>query len=222
MKRIRTDNLAPLLRILRGRPTLKEMAETTLILASTSPYRRALLTRVGIPFQAHPPTFNEDATKTDPEVQKRGPLALAQFLAREKAKSLAGSGRCVIGSDQLVSFDGQILGKPGTADKAIEQLGRLQGRTHELITAVAMVYNGQISEFFDRTRIQLRKLTFEEIRDYVAADSPLDCAGAYKFEKRGIALIEKLECADPTAIEGLPLIQLITHLRQLGCWPGAL
>lgn len=189
-----------------------------LILASTSPYRRALLERLGIPFTTQAPKFDEEKAKT----HKRTPLELAQFLALEKAKSLASPHCVVIGSDQLVSFESEILGKPGSIEKAKAQLSRLQGKSHELITAVAIVADGKTVEFFDRTSITLRKLSAEEIANYVNADQPIDCAGSYKFEKRGISLIEKLQCADPTAIEGLPLIQLITHLRQLGCWPGVL
>ncbi len=118
-----------------------------------------------------------------------------------------------------MAFENEILGKPGSTEKAEAQLQRLQGKSHELITAVALVYGDKVREFVDRTKIQMRKLSAAEIRDYVRIDQPLDCAGSYKFEKRGIALIEKLECQDPTAIEGLPLIQLSIHLRQLGCWP---
>lgn len=183
-----------------------------LILASTSPYRRELMDRLGLPYQAVPPEFDENSLKG----KIKDPVALAQALARGKADSLATPANCVIGGDQLVSFEGRILGKPGTAAAATEQLGKMQGKTHELITAVCLIYQNERTEFVDRTRITLRPLTESEIRNYVERDNPIDCAGSYKIEKAGITLIEKLECNDPSAIQGLPLIHLSAVLRKYG------
>lgn len=189
-----------------------------LILASTSPYRRALLGRLGVDFAVRKPPFDEDSLKN----QGLPPLHLAQTLAREKALSAQqNSSEVLVGSDQLVSFEArpgefQILGKPKTRERNIEQLQQLSGNTHQLITAVCVLQGTQRFEFHDITRIQLRSLSRAEIESCVDLDQAFDCAGGYKFEKAGIRLIEKLECGDPSAIEGLPLIQLSTILHQLG------
>lgn len=190
-----------------------------LILASTSPYRKALMERLGYPFTTRKPPYDEDAVKA----QGLSPLALAQTLARGKAESarqaMAGPHHeVIIGSDQLGYVDGslEILGKPKTRDNNIHQLLKLSGKTHTLITAVCVLHEDQRIEFVDQTRITFRRLTENEVAAVVDRDQPYDCAGGYKFEKAGITLIEKLQCADPTAIEGLPLIQLSTVLRGLG------
>ena len=112
--------------------------------------------------------------------------------------------------------DGRILGKPGSVDEAEAQLASLSGRTHELITAMAVAHGGGIIEHTDVTTLVMRGVSPEEIRRYVAADRPLDCAGSYKLESLGIALFESISSADQTAIVGLPLIALTTILRDLG------
>lgn len=193
----------------------KQNPPPDLILASTSPYRKLLMNRLQIRFSSLAPNFNEDLA----QATSRPPLEMARFLAKGKAQSLANNLNCVIGADQLVALDKEILGKPKTSEKAFLQLKKMQGRSHELITAVCLIVSGQTLEFENRTVVRLRPLTDDEIRAYVGADSPLDCAGSYKFESHGILLIEKLECSDPTAIEGLPLIQLWSHLKRIGYQP---
>ncbi|WP_205679137.1 Maf family protein [Aquisphaera insulae] len=185
-----------------------------LVLASTSPYRRELLARLGIPFRCVPPPFDESAFPRE----GLAPRALAERLAEEKARSVAAiePDAVVIGSDQLVAIDGEVLGKPGTPDRAIDQLARLSGRTHELLTAVVVTSAGGVERYLDRTRMTMRALDRAAIERYVAADRPLDCAGSYRLEDRGIALFEAIEGEDYTAIVGLPLIRLVTTLRGLG------
>lgn len=185
-----------------------------LVLASTSPYRRALLERLGVPFRMVPPRVDEDAIKG----VGLPPGELAERLALAKAMSVGAAepNATIIGSDQVVSFGGQALGKPGTPQQAVEMLLALAGRVHELLTAVAVWHGGQITAHIDRTVLHMRKLGREEVERYVAADRPLDCAGAYKIEARGIALFEYVESDDHTAITGLPLIALTTVLRRLG------
>jgi septum formation protein len=185
-----------------------------LILASTSPYRRALLERLGVPFRSEAPRVDEDAFK-DPTL---APESLAERLARLKAESLADAWpeSTIIGCDQLVSLDGQVLGKPGTGPAAVDQLLRMSGRTHELITALSLWRRGRSVGHTDVTVLWMRPLARAEIESYVAADRPLDCAGSYKLESRGIALFERIESADHSAITGLPLIALTTILRDLG------
>src|SRR5205823_317052 len=159
-----------------------------LVLASTSPYRRALLQRLGIPFRCVAPPVDEDALKGAGAT----PRVLARLLARAKAESVAGvePGAVVIGGDQVVSFEGRVFGKPGDADRAVEQLAAMAGRPHELITAVSILHPRGAHEVCDVTTLWMRPLTRAEIERYVAADRPFDCAGAYKLEARGIALFE--------------------------------
>jgi septum formation protein len=183
-----------------------------LVLASTSAYRQELLRRLGLEFIALPPGVNEDQEKAT----GLAPQALAERLASLKAKALAGPGRVVIGGDQLVNFNGKILGKPGHPDKAFEQLKSMSGKTHELVTAVSVWSEEQEIVFCDITRMTLRPLDDGEIRRYIQADRPLDCAGSYKIEKLGITLMARIETQDFTAIQGLPLMKLAEILRQKG------
>ena len=122
----------------------------------------------------------------------------------------------VIGGDQLVALDGSILGKPRTTEQAIAQLRSMSGRSHELITALIVLHGGRIYAHTDATRLYLRDLTPEAIYRYVEADRPLDCAGSYKLEARGIALFERIDSEDHSAITGVPLIALTTILRTIG------
>lgn len=185
-------------------PTVVFMKPKQLILASTSKYRQELLSRLAYKFTAEAPLIDEEKEK-DP---KLSPKALAEKLARLKAASLMGPDRVVIGGDQLISFEGRIIGKSHTPEKAVEQLLSMQGKTHELITAVC-VFNGEkMMAFTDVTRMQMKKLSKEQIEHYVQLDMPTDCAGSYKIEKHGIMLFDKIESQDFTAIQGLPLIEL--------------
>ena len=185
-----------------------------LILASTSPYRREQLARLGMPFECCAPGVDEAAFAS----QGLSPRSLAETLAIAKAENVAASHpeATVVGGDQLVSFAGAILGKPGDRTRAIEQLSRMAGRDHELITAIAVVHCGTTRLHVDVTRMWLRSLNASEIERYVDADQPFDCAGSYKLESRGITLFESIESADQTAITGLPLIALTTMLRDCG------
>jgi septum formation protein len=144
------------------------------------------------------------------------PLALA--LARAKAQAVARmrSDAVVIGSDQVVSLGEAILGKPGSAQAAVAQLQAMSGRSHRLITALA-VLNGDNEEMhIDITTLKMRRLDDAAIRRYVDADQPIDCAGSYKLESRGIALFDSIESSDHTAIIGLPMIALARILRGFG------
>lgn len=191
------------------------MATTpSLILASTSPYRRQLLERLGVAFTAEAPDVDESAVKKE----LKEPAAVARKLALAKAESVAKKhkGAIVIGCDQVAILDSALLDKPGTAANAIDQLQKLQGREHFLMTAVAIVHKGGVAEFVDTANLSMRKLTKAEIERYVAADEPLDCAGSYKIESRGIALFERIEASDQSSIMGLPLLRLCEELRKLG------
>ena len=175
-----------------------------LILASTSKYRQELLSRLAVPFTAQPPAIDEDKEK-DPSM---APRALAEHLAQLKAASLKGEGKVVIGGDQLVSFEGRIIGKAQTRENAIDQLLSMQGKVHELVTAICIFDGEKPIPYTDITRMHMKKLTREQITRYVDLDMPTDCAGSYKIEKHGIMLFDKIESEDFTAIQGLPLIAL--------------
>jgi septum formation protein len=187
-----------------------------LVLASTSAYRRELLGRLGVAFETAAPDVDEGAWKG----RGLAPREVARQLARAKAEAVArvvGDGATVIGSDQVCALGSETFGKPGTAERACEQLARLAGRTHELLTAVCVVGPVRgVWEHTDAARLSMRALDAASIARYVAADRPLDCAGSYKLEARGIALFEKLECADHTAIVGLPLVALTLELVRRG------
>ena len=191
-----------------------------LVLASTSPYRKALLARLGLPFEAQPPDVDEEAVKAEGL-----PAALlVTRLAREKAEAVARSlsalrpDALVIGSDQVAELDGEILGKPGTPAGAQAQLRRLAGREHRLLTAICVVRagEGRRAEALDVHRLRLRPLSEEQIASYVRAENPVDCAGSYKIEGLGIALFEWIRGDDFTGVIGLPLTHLVALLAEFG------
>jgi septum formation protein len=196
-----------------------------LVLASTSPYRRELLARLGLPFRVRAPVCDEEALKRSLRAGAGSgthvhlpPEQLAAELARAKAESLLDlePGAAILGSDQVVALDDHILGKPGTAEQAARQLTMLAGRTHVLCTAVALLHGGRLLAHVDVTRLAMRPLDGAQIERYVAADMPLDCAGSYRLEARGVTLFEGIASADHTAIVGLPLIAVTSMLASLG------
>lgn len=188
--------------------------EFKLILASTSPYRRELLSRLGIPFDVAAP--GTDETRHPGE----DPKAMVARLAREKAAAVATKTRngLVIGSDQCAVLGGVVLGKPGSHDKAVSQIAAASGHSVRFLTAVCLhdAASGQVREALDETVVKFRKLTEAEIRRYVDREQPLDCAGSFKSEGLGITLFERIENRDPTALMGLPLIALAGLLRDAG------
>jgi MAF protein len=197
-----------------------------LVLASSSPYRRALLERLGMPFVAVAPRFEEIRPEAGTD-----PVRLVTGNALGKALSLlpAHPDSLVIGSDQVAVCDDEILIKPGTPELAVEQLLRLAGRDHQLVTAVAVLQAPATGAPADgtsrgehavvRNQLRMRALTRAAAEAYVRRERPLDCAGAYKSEGLGIALFERMEGEDPTAIIGLPLIVLTRLLRRFGVDP---
>ncbi len=193
---------------------MPEARPPALILGSTSRYRRALLERLGVPFTAIAPACDEEALKR-PDLP---PESLAELLAEAKAASLvpAHPAAVIIGSDQICAVGDEILHKPGSDERAVDQLRRLQGREHRLITALVVAQGSRRWRHTDITTLAMRPLTEAELTRYVAADHPVDCAGAYKLEQRGIALFERIASADHSAITGLPLIALCGILRAAG------
>ena len=184
-----------------------------LILASTSAYRRALLERLGLPFDTARPDVDETPQPDEP------PAALAVRLARAKAEAVAaGAGDAwTIGSDQVAELDGRPLGKPGTAENAVAQLRAMSGREVRFHTALCLAGpDGRRFEHLDLTVVRFRTLGEDEIARYVERERPLDCAGSFKCEGLGIALFEAIDNRDPTALVGLPLIATARLLREAG------
>ncbi|QDT97075.1 Maf family protein [Gimesia aquarii] len=185
-----------------------------LILASTSPYRAEQLRRLGLEFEAQDPQVDESVLKE----AGFSPENLAEVLALEKAKQVfqQNPDAIVIGADQLVSFENTILGKPGTKEHAVQQLMSMQGKTHTLITAIAVLGPDLIETHLDQTKLKMRSLDQGAIERYVEFDQPLNCAGSYKLESLGITLFEEIDSTDHSAITGIPLIALTSLLIKAG------
>ena len=185
-----------------------------LILGSTSPYRRELLARLRLPFEVVRPDVDETP---HPGEQ---PRALAQRLALEKALAVARlhPQAVVIGSDQVADLNGEPLGKPGTHERAVAQLQRMRGHTVVFQTAVAVVCidSGFAEQALAQVNVQFRHLSDEAIETYLRAEQPYDCAGSAKSEGLGIALLERIDNQDPSALVGLPLIHTCRLLRAAG------
>lgn len=187
-----------------------------LLLASTSPHRRALLERLRLPFDVEAPGLDEtpEAGESPPELARR--LALGK--ARAVAARHAGRALLVIGSDQVAELDGEALGKPGNATANVAQLLRCSGRSLVFHTALALVdaASGRASVLVEPFRVHFRNLDEATVQAYVAAEQPFDAAGGFYAEGLGICLFEALEGRDPNSLVGLPLIALVDLLRDFG------
>lgn len=185
-----------------------------IVLASTSPYRRELLQRLRLPFEVLAPRVDEAALAAE------APRATALRLARAKADEVAArtADALVIGSDQVADVEGAALSKPGSHEAALDQLERMQGRTIVFHTALAVVDAARGRALVDcvPTSVRFRRLPRAALDAYLRAERPYDCAGAAKIEGLGIALVEAVESADPTALIGLPLIRLTSMLEDFG------
>lgn len=184
--------------------------EQELVLASSSAYRRALLARLGLAFEQVAPEVDES-----PGEDEAGP-ALAARLAREKALAVDADNRWVLASDQVAMLGTRQLRKPGTHDAACAQLRDCSGQAVRFCTAVCLRRGDDLRLHTDLTTVYFRALAAAEIERYVAAEQPLDCAGAFKAEGLGITLFERIESDDPTALIGLPLIAVARLLREAG------
>jgi septum formation protein len=188
------------------------MSLPPIVLASTSPYRRGLLERLRLPFEVLAPEIDETGLATET------PRATALRLARAKAEAVSVNHpqAIVIGSDQVAELDGEPIGKPLTHAAALAQLERMQGRTVVFHTALAVACNDAVAVDCVPTRVTFRSLPRVQLEAYLRADQPYDCAGAAKIESLGVALIERVESDDPTALIGLPLIRLTAMLVAAG------
>lgn len=194
--------------------TPDENADPVLVLASTSPYRRQLLERLGLPFQCASPQAEEDHREDESPRQR----ALRLACAKSRSVPDLEPGAVVIGSDQVAALGSEVLDKPGDLDSAVAQLQRSSGNEVVFHTAVC-VFNATTREAataIDRTVVRFRCLSDAEIHRYLEREPALDCAGSFKCEALGITLFEAIESRDPTALIGLPLIEVARMLRGAG------
>lgn len=185
-----------------------------LILASSSPFRRELLSRLGVEFSSMSPDIDEGVLQDEPP--ERLVTRLAESKAREVAKDHKGA--LVIGSDQVAVRDGTIMGKPGGHQQAVEQLLSVSGKRVSFLTGLCLLNSetGHIQLCCEPFHVIFRVLQKSEIENYLLKEKPYNCAGSFKSEGLGISLFERLEGEDPNALIGLPLIRLIAMLRNEG------
>lgn len=185
-----------------------------LVLASSSPYRREVLSRLGVEFSSVSPDIDESSREGE------HPQALVCRLAENKALAVAASHpkALIIGSDQVATLDDRILGKPGNHERAVEQLSLVSGRRVTFHTGLCLL-NSETGERQLRSEpfyVEFRQLNSKEIENYLRKEQPYNCAGAFKSEGLGICLFKRMEGDDPASLIGLPLIQLVDMLRNEG------
>ncbi len=195
-------------------PSDPPYAPRALVLGSTSRYRRELLERLRVPFTVAAPHVDETPHAGEP------PAALALRLALAKARAVAAQypQAVVIGSDQVADLNGLPLGKPGTHERAVTQLRQMSGQTVRFQTALAVMCQ---ASGFERSELAVVSVVFRHLNDaeierYLRAEQPYDCAGSAKSEGLGIALLDRIDNDDPTALVGLPLIRTARLLREAG------
>ena len=185
-----------------------------LVLGSTSPFRRELLQKLGLPFETAAPDIDESRqeNETPEQLVARLAEAKARVVARKFPQAL------IIGSDQVAVNEGEILGKPLTHARAVQQLQNASGKTVRFLTGICL-YNSAT----DRAQCEVvpfdvvfRKLTLDQIENYLTREQPYQCAGSFKSEALGIALFERLDGEDPNSLIGLPLIRLVRMLENEG------
>ncbi|MDO6440692.1 nucleoside triphosphate pyrophosphatase [Marinobacter sp. 2_MG-2023] len=191
------------------------MLRNPLLLASSSRYRKELLTRLGLPFSSASPDIDESP------LDGEAPEDLAIRLATSKAKALASAypKHWIIGSDQVAALpDGTLLSKPGNHQNAREQLARSSGQNVNFMTGLVLLdaNSGKLQTSCDHFKVHFRDLTAPEIDAYLLKEEPYDCAGSFKMEGLGITLFRQLEGQDPNSLIGLPLITLTDMLRAWG------
>ena len=179
------------------------------ILASQSPRRRDLLTLIGVPHEIRPANVDETYPAGEP------PAAHVERLAREKAAAIADPDAVIIGSDTIVVVDGDVLGKPADDAEATRMLARLSGRTHVVMTAVAIAWQGRIESAVETVSVDFHSLSPDDIARYVRTGEPMDKAGAYGIQGYGATIVRRVD-GDYFAVMGLPLQLLVRLLGRLG------
>jgi len=185
-----------------------------ILLASTSPFRRELLSRLRIPFEVTAPLVDETALAG--ELAPKTAIRLAEAKAKAALKDFPDA--LIIGSDQVAELAGEHIGKPGAHEKAVEQLRRMRGKCVVFHTALALLdgLSGRIQTRIVPTTVHFRNISDAQIETYLRREQPYNCAGSAKSEGLGIALIASIEGSDPNALIGLPLIELISMLKNEG------
>ena len=193
---------------------MQDPSAPSIILASASPYRRDLLDRFLDEYQ----TVSPDIDESNPD--DLNPKKLARYLARQKAETVSRNARdaLIIGADQLAVLDGKVLGKPGSHQKAVEQLMAASGKIVTFRTAVCILdpVNRTRREHVDKTVVRFRQFDRRLAESYLRHDQPYDCAGSFKIEGAGFVLFESVSTDDPTALIGLPMIWVSSVLLELG------
>ncbi|MFN7906228.1 MAG: Maf family protein [Pseudobdellovibrionaceae bacterium] len=193
------------------------MTKRPIVLASQSPYRKELLKKLDLSFTQEKPLVDEDALKQ--QNSKLSPRNLCQLLGRVKGLKVhelrKAPSQITISGDQLVSFQGQILGKTADRETAHQQLRILSGQTHELLTSIYVFSFDDVYEILNVTKLTMYNLTSEQIERYLDLDAPFDCAGTYKIEQHGISLFSEIVTEDFTAIQGIPLLGVHSILKKL-------
>jgi len=186
-----------------------------IILASSSPYRQTILKKLHIPFSCAAPNINESTVSGESISAQVERLAKVKALAIATIKTNVNS--YVIGSDQLASFNGQVLGKPGDFATAKQQLTMFSGQTVKFYTGLCLVHSvkNQLAQIVETFDVAFKTLTEDQISTYLRIEQPYDCAGSFKCEGLGIALFESLNGRDPNTLIGLPLIALIDLFNTL-------
>ena len=195
------------------------MTPFRLVLASGSAYRARQLSQLGLMFETLRPDINESPLPGE------APVATAARLSEAKARAVAALAPAawVIGSDQTADCDGQLLGKPGTVERACAQLEQMSGKTVLFHSGLCLLSpSGQAATAVVPTEARFRVLGTNEIAAYIRKEQPLDCAGSFKVEGLGISLFEAVQSDDPSALIGLPLIALSQMLREAGLNPTEL
>ncbi len=190
----------------------------TIVLASSSPYRRQLLERLRLPFATEAPDVDERGGpgETAPQLARRLAALKAHAVAQRHPQAI------VIGSDQVAEMDGTAIGKPGAHEAALAQLLQMQGREVVFHTALAVVRHSDGRSYADcvDTTVRFRRLPRDTLDAYLRLEQPYDCAGSAKIESLGIFLVESVRSDDPTALIGLPLISLTSMLAAFGIVPA--
>ncbi|REG85791.1 Maf family protein [Marinomonas pollencensis] len=190
-----------------------------LILGSSSPYRRSLLERLNLTFECHSPDIDETQHKYETAAQLVKSLSISK--AQKVKADRQAPNELIIASDQVAVLDQEILGKPHTKEKAIEQLSRFSERKVTFLTGLCVLdsSNNEYQYALSEYQVFFRQLAQSEIERYIYLESPLNCAGSFKCEGLGVTLFSKMEGDDPNSLIGLPLINLCNMLRQYGVNP---
>jgi MAF protein len=196
--------------------------QKTLVLGSSSPYRKELLARLKIPFECHSPNIDENPLDQESAITLVKRLTITKaFAVHNDRQQTDHKNTLIITSDQVAVLGNRILGKPHTHQNAVNQLSDFSGKKVSFLTGLCLFnqenqsYQYELSEY----HIYFRQLTHQEINNYVTVEQPLDCAGSFKCEGLGVSLFEKMEGDDPNSLIGLPLISLCRLLREQGINP---